>query len=195
MVFVRPTSIALPRPVLVGDSVVLRPPSTLDYEAWADLRDASRKQLTPFEPKWTEDELSRTAFKARLRRYHYEARNDFGHAFFVFDTGGRTLMGGITLSCVRRGVSQSAYVGYWIGSIFTGRGLATAALRRVVDYAFDDLHLHRVEAACMPANTGSIRVLRKNGFLREGLARRYLEIDGAWEDHLQYALLAEDRPA
>lgn len=193
MVFVRPSPFLEPFPVLRGAGVVLRPPTLSDYEAWAEVRAASKAQLTPYEPRWTSDELSRAAFKARLKRYQHETRNDFGHAFFVFDPIDRTLMGGITLSGVRRGVSQSAFVGYWVGTPYTRRGHATAAVRRVVDYAVAELHLHRLEAACMPRNDASLRVLEKAGFVREGLARGYLAIHGAWEDHVLLALLAEDR--
>lgn len=182
-----------PFPVLRGAGVVLRPPTASDHEAWATARAASRAALTPFEPRWTPDELSRTAYKARLKRMQHDMRNDFGHAFFVFDPVTRALMGGISLSGLRRGVSQSAFVGYWMATPYTGRGVATAAVRRIIDYGFEDLRLHRLEAACMPHNAASLRVLEKARFVREGLARGFLEINGAWEDHVLLALLAEDR--
>ena len=178
--------------MLRGAGLLLRPPTPADYDAWADLRAASKPQLTPFEPLWSASELSRAAYKTRMKRYQHEMRSDLGHAFFVFDPLGRTLMGGITLSGVRRGVSQSAFVGYWMGTPFARQGHATAALRRMRDYAFEDLGLHRLEAACMPTNAASLRVLEKVGFMREGLARGYLEIQGAWEDHVLLARLAED---
>lgn len=192
MVFIRPLPILEPFPVLRGDGVLLRPPTIADYDAWAALRAASKLQLTPFEPRWSSNELSRTAYKTRLKRYQHEMRSDLGHAFFVFSPGDRTLMGGITLAGVRRGVSQSAFVGYWMGTPHVGRGHATAALHCIADHAFEDLRLHRLEAACMPTNAASLRVLEKAGFVREGLARGYLEIHGAWEDHVLLARLAGD---
>lgn len=192
MVFIRPALAVEPQPILRGDGVVLRPPAQGDYQAWADLRGASRAELTGFEPRWADDELSRAAFRARLKRYQQDARTDAGYAFFVLDQGTRRLVGGMTLSAIRRGVAQAAVVGYWIGTAETGRGLATAALGRLLRHAFDDLGLHRVEAACMPRNAASLRVLGKCGFEREGLARGYLKIDGCWEDHVLLARIAGD---
>ena len=174
------------------DGIHLRPPHMGDYAAWAELRALSRDHLTPWEPQWTRDELSRDAFRRRVRHYQRELREDLGYAFFLFRDLDDRLLGGITLSNVRRGVTQAAAVGYWIGKPFAGRGLMTKAVSGVVRFAFEELKLHRLEAACMPSNTASIRVLEKNGFQREGLARRYLKINGVWQDHLLYATLADD---
>jgi len=177
---------------LRGYGLVLRPPSPSDYLAWAELRDASRGHLTPWEPKWSRDELSRWAFRRRLRYYQRDQREDLGYAFFIFSSETGELMGGVTLSNVRRGVTQAVALGYWLGERFTGQGNMRHAVRLAVRYAFEDLRLHRVEAACLPSNASSVKVLRSNGFQEEGLARRYLKINGAWSDHLLFALLAED---
>lgn len=174
------------------DGIHLRPPHMGDYAAWAELRALSRDHLTPWEPQWTRDELSRDAFRRRVRHYQRELREDLGYAFFLFRDLDDRLLGGITLSNVRRGVTQAAAVGYWIGKPFARRGLMTKAVSGVVRFAFEELKLHRLEAACMPSNAASIRVLEKNGFQREGLARRYLKINGVWQDHLLYATLADD---
>lgn len=193
MVFIRPALGSDPHPMLRGERVYLRPPVASDYDQWAALRAASRAHLTPFEPQWAGDELSRSSFRLRLKRYHQDARNDLGYAFFILDASAHVLVGGITLSVVRRGISQAAYAGYWTGQAFTGRGHATEALELVVAYAFGGLGLHRVEAVCMPRNLASMRVLEKVGFQREGLARRCLKINGTWEDHALLALVVEDR--
>jgi len=174
------------------DGIHLRPPHMGDYAAWAELRALSRDHLTPWEPQWARDELSRDAFRRRVRHYQRELREDLGYAFFLFRDYDDQLLGGITLSNVRRGVTQAAAVGYWIGKPYAGRGLMTKAVAGIVRFAFEELKLHRLEAACMPSNTASIRVLEKNGFQREGLARRYLKINGVWQDHLLYATLADD---
>lgn len=187
MLFSRPVLNAAPQPTLGGDGIILRSPAAADYNSWAELRGASRDHLCPFEPAWADDELSPASFRYRLKRYQHEARNDQGYSFFVLDPAGRTLLGGISLSGVRRGASQTASVGYWMGAPFCGNGHATAALRRICDYAFAELALHRLEAASMPSNAASLRVLEKAGFEREGLARRYLKINGAWEDHVLLA--------
>jgi [ribosomal protein S5]-alanine N-acetyltransferase len=192
MLFTRPAPTAESQPILLGHGVMLRAPVPPDYEAWARLREASREHLTPFEPMWAEEELSRNSFHYRLKRYQYEARNDLGYSFLVLSRDGRQLVGGISLAIVRRGASQSASVGYWIGAPHTGRGHASASLACLCRYAFNDLSLHRLEAASMPRNAASLRVLEKNGFEREGLARRFLKINGAWEDHVLLARIGGD---
>jgi ribosomal-protein-alanine N-acetyltransferase len=173
-------------PVVKGRNVVLRPPRGGDHEAWAALRRGSYAYLQPWEPTWPEDDLSKAAFKRRLGIYQREMEAGNAWPFFIFTGADRTLAGAITLSNVRRGVAETGTLGYWIGQSFAGRGLATAAVRALVGYAFDDLNLHRVEAACVPTNRASRRVLEKSGFELEGQARAYLKINGAWADHLLF---------
>ena len=175
-----------------GRQVYLRQPAMGDYSAWAELRALSRQHLTVWEPLWTRDELSRSAFRRRLRQYQREMREDQGYAFLVFREGDATLVGGLTISNVRRGVAQSASVGYWMGLPHVRHGYMTDALRAVVPFAFGTLGLHRLEAACLPHNAPSARVLEKAGFRREGTARRYLKINDVWQDHDLYALLQDD---
>jgi ribosomal-protein-alanine N-acetyltransferase len=175
-----------------GRHVYLRQPAMGDYSAWAELRALSRQHLTVWEPLWTRDELSRSAFRRRLRQYQREMREDQGYAFLVFRDGDATLVGGLTISNVRRGVAQSASVGYWMGLPYVRHGYMTDAVRAVVPFAFGTLGLHRLEAACLPHNAPSARVLEKAGFRREGTARRYLKINDIWQDHDLYALLHDD---
>ena len=192
MAFLRSGLIGEAYPVIQGAGVHMRPPTTGDYAAWAELRNRSRDHLMPWEPQWSRDELSRSAFRRRLRHYHREIRDDQGYAFFLFRDGDETLLGGLTLSNVRRGVTQAASLGYWLGQPYVRRGVMTSAVAAVAPFVFDELKLHRLEAACLPHNQASIRVLQQNGFQNEGLARRYLKIDGEWRDHLLFALLADD---
>ena len=177
---------------LKGRTVSLRAPVMGDYAAWAHLRAASRAELEPYEPAWTRDELSRTTFRHRLKHYAREAAQDTGYAYFIFDATDARLCGAVTLSNVRRGVAQTASVGYWIGSDECGRGRMTDALSALAPFAFRTLRLHRLEAGCVPDNRASIRVLEKSGFRHEGLARHYLRIRGAWQDHLLFARLSDD---
>lgn len=177
---------------LRGRGVWLRAPMMGDYAPWAELRALSREHLTPWEPVWQRDELSRSAYRRRVRHYQREAREDLGYAFLIFSDADDQLVGGLTISNVRRGVTQSGIVGYWIGKPHAGRGYMTEAVRASVGFAFDTLHLHRLEAATMPNNLASIRVLEHNGFRREGYARCLLKINGIWEDHVLHALLSED---
>lgn len=178
--------------VIQGRGVWLRPPQVSDYGPWAELRAHSRSHLVPWEPSWPRDDLTKSSYRRRLRHYQREARDDLGYAFLVFEGESDRLMGGVTLSNVRRGVTQSAMLGYWLGLPFAGRGHMTAAVRAVLPHAFETLRLHRIEAAVQPSNTASVGVLRRTGFVEEGLARRYLKINGQWQDHLVFAILAED---
>ncbi len=178
--------------VVRGHGVWLRAPLMGDYAAWAELRTRSREHLTPWEPVWQRDELTRSAYRRRVRYYAREAREDLGYAFLILKDGDDQLLGGLSLSNVRRGVTQAAVLGYWLGLPFVRRGYMTAAVAAIVAYAFEDLRLHRLEAATMRNNMASIRVLERNGFRREGIARRLLKINGAWEDHVLHALVADD---
>lgn len=192
MAFLRSISTVHASPNLRGDRVLLRTPTIGDYSQWAKLREDSRAFLTPWEPVWPADDLTKLAFRRRIRRYLREIKNGTGYPFFVFSPDGETLFGGLTLAQVQRGVTQSAVLGYWMGEVYAGRGFMSSAVRAVVAHAFDTLHLNRVEAACLPHNDASIRLLEKVGFQREGYARKYLCIDGRWQDHLLYGMLRDD---
>jgi len=189
MAFFRTVSFSEPLPTVEGDGVYLRAPQMSDYSEWTTLREASRAFLTPWEPTWPSDDLSRSAFRRRLRRYAEDQRADTSYAFFLFRKSDDALVGGLTLANVRRGVAQAGSLGYWIGEPFSRRGLMTGALLGLVPFAFASLRLHRLEAACIPSNAASIRLLEKMGFAREGYAREYLCINGLWQDHLLFALL------
>jgi len=163
-----------------------------DHAEWAALRGASAAFLRPWEPEWAGDELSRSAFRRRLRYYQRDMRDGSGYAFFLFRIGDSKLLGGITLSNARRGVSQSISIGYWIGAPYSRQGLMTSAVSSVIPFAFDTLGFHRLEAACLPSNVASRKLLENCGFQYEGLARHYLKINGEWQDHLLYAVIADD---
>ena len=176
---------------LAGERVFLRSPERSDYEAWAALRARSRNFLARWEPSWPPDALSRAAFRARLARYAEDWRIDQGYNLFIF-AHDETLIGGVSLSNLRRGVSDTASLGYWVGEPFARQGYMTVALPLVLDFSFDRLRLHRVEAACLPSNIPSRSLLVRAGFQQEGYARQYLCIEGKWQDHLLFAILRED---
>lgn len=183
---------------LGGDSCVeqervyLRPPRQRDWKGWAALRDQSRRFLIPWEPTWAHDALSRAAFRRRIRVYSQELRQGTSHSFLIFRREDHALLGGVTLSNIRRGVAQSGSLGYWIGQPFARQGYMTEALNGTIGFAFDELGLHRIEAACLPSNQASRAVLEKIGFAEEGFAREYLRINGSWQDHRLYAMLKND---
>jgi ribosomal-protein-alanine N-acetyltransferase len=182
-----------PTPVLTGARVVLRPPRGRDFEAWRALRRSSRDFLKPYEPRWTDADLNRQAFGARLVRGRGEARRGTDFSFLVFEkaAAGEELVGGLTISNIRRRAAQFATLGYWMGEQYAGRGLMTEAVGVVLPFFFDALGLHRLQAAFLPHNTASRRVLEKNGFKEEGYAEYYLQIDGKWADHVLFALTRE----
>lgn len=175
-----------------GRGLVLRAPVMTDYAQWSDLREKSRSFLTPWEPIWPADDLTRAGFRRRLRRYAEDILEDRAYPFLIIREEDDVLLGGVTLANVRRGIVQSGTVGYWIGQPFAGHGYMTAALRVLLPTLFGELGLHRIEAACILTNVSSARVLEKCGFSREGLARRYLCINGVWQDHHLFGLLDED---
>ena len=186
MAFFRTINFSDPLPSIVGEGVVLRPPQMTDYSEWATLREQSRAFLTPWEPTWPADDLSRSAFRRRLRRYAEDWRTDQGYAFLVVRSEDDAVVGGLTLANIRRGVAQAGSIGYWMALPYVRRGYMSAAVRAVVPFAFATLRLHRLEAACIPTNAASIRLLENSGFVREGYAREFLCIDGIWQDHLLY---------
>ncbi len=192
MAFFRTVGFAETLPTVDGQGVTLRLPQMAEFEEWVALRSASRDFLTPWEPTWPADDLTRSAFRRRLKRYAEDWRTDQSYAFFVFRKQDNVLLGGLTLANVRRGVAQAGSIGYWLGMRFARRGYMTAAVKAVLPFAFETLRLHRVEAACIPTNTASIRSLEGCGFLREGYARQYLCINGIWQDHLLFARLKEN---
>ncbi|MFA5948974.1 MAG: GNAT family protein [Hyphomicrobium sp.] len=178
--------------ILQGRCVYLRPLQLGDYAAWAELRSQSRAHLVPWEPAWSMDDLTKASFRRRVRHYQKEALDDLGYALLIFETEGARLVGGLTLSHLKRGVTQSATLGYWLGAPYVGRGYMSDAVRAILPYTFETLSLHRIEASVQPTNEASLRVLDRVGFRREGMARGYLKINGQWQDHVLFAMLADE---
>ena len=194
MAFFRTAGLAESMGAVEGDRVALRMPQMSDFPEWAALREESRDFLKQWEPIWPVDDLTRGAFRRRLKRYAEDQRSDQAYSFFIFRKADNVLVGGITLANVRRGVAQAGSIGYWIGEPFAREGMMTDALATLIPFSFATLRLHRLEAACIPTNTASIRLLEKSGFEREGYARQYLCINGIWQDHLLYARIKDDLP-
>lgn len=180
-------------PLLRGKRLSLRAPQPADYPAWYALRRKSQEFLRPYEPRWTEADLGRRLYLARLYRGRQEAAAGTDYTFLIFlgRDGKGELLGGLTISNIRRRAAQFANVGYWMGVGFAGQGFMTEAVGTVLPYVFDTLSLHRLHAAFMPHNQASRRVLEKNGFREEGFAESYLQIDGRWADHVLFGLTRE----
>ena len=171
-------------------SVVLRLPQLEDFDEWVSLRKQSRSFLEPWEPLWTDHEFTWASFRERVRQVEQAAANDTGYFFLIIHRSQGQIMGGINLSNVRRGVAQMGSIGYWMGAEYANRGVMTQAMTAIIDFAFNELALHRLEAACIPSNAPSIALLNRSGFVQEGQARNYLKIAGAWQDHLLFSRTA-----
>lgn len=186
-------SIRQPGPEIRGEGLLLRPPRQNDYAEWQALRRSSRSFLTPFEPRWSEADLSARNFASRVRRNRRDALYGTEFSLMIFTMHGRraTLVGGMTLSNVRRRAFQNVTLGYWMGVEYAGKGIMTRAVALILPFVFDSLGLHRVDAACLPDNAASRRVLSANGFREIGIAENYLQINGEWRDHMLFALTRE----
>ncbi len=182
----------LPRIKVEGPRVYLRPPRRSDQKEWLALRRVSRTFLQPFEPAWAADALTPIAYRRRLRRVQDEWQTEIGYGFLIFAVDDDRMLGGITISNVRRGVVQGASIGYWIGEPHRRQGFMFEAVQLALDYCFRNLDLHRVEAACLLDNDASRNLLEKSGFKLEGIAREYLHIDSKWQDHRIFGLLRTD---
>ncbi|MCF3972872.1 GNAT family N-acetyltransferase [Paracoccus salsus] len=181
------------RPVrLETERIVLRLPAHSDFNAWTALRVESRDFLTPWEPVWSPDHLSRKSFTNRVYWAARASRGGTALPLFLLRRDG-VLLGAITLDNIRRGPAQSGTLGYWIGKPFIRQGYMREAIGALVHHAFTTLDLSRVEAACLPENAASRGVLERSGFKYEGVAQSYLQINGRWRNHVLYANLRGDR--
>ena len=174
--------------------MLLRPLEAKDFPKWQEVRRRNAKWLTRWEPQrlpGTPDVVEDSqAFATRCSARQRERQLGTGYGFGIFVDG--VFAGEINLNSIQRGPFQSCYVGYWIDQAVAGEGYTPEALVIVVRFAFEELHLHRVQAAIVPRNAASRRVVEKLELRDEGTARRYLEIDGVWEDHIRYAITAEE---
>jgi ribosomal-protein-alanine N-acetyltransferase len=180
--------------VLKGRRVTLRPLTVADFSQWQEVRTRCEEWLVKWEPSraaGSPDVVeSRAGFAARCRARDRERQLGAGYGFGVFV--GHRFCGEININAVQRGPFQNAYVGYWVDEACAGEGLIPESVVVVCRHAFEDLALHRLQVAIIPRNHSSRRVMEKLEFREEGVAVRYLEINGAWEDHVRYAITAEE---
>ena len=177
---------------LSGERIFLRPPKRRDALKWQKLRMVSKNFLVPWEPAWDASSCSRRAFIRYFKNSNYLANIDKAYSFLIFKSDDKALLGGINIGNVRRGVAQSASIGYWIGVNYARNGYMIEALRLLIPSLFIDLRLNRIEAATLEDNIASRNLLKKIGFKKEGTLRQYLKINGAWRDHVLYGLLEDD---
>jgi ribosomal-protein-alanine N-acetyltransferase len=180
---------------LVGPRVELRPLKGADFPAWRAVRVRSRDWLEPWEPlpdpaspDPVEDE---EAFRARCGAWERQRHFDSAYGFGMFLRDG-TFIGEVSLGSVQRGPFQSAFVGYWVDAEHAGHGFVPEGVAAILRYGFEEIGLHRIEAAIVPRNSPSRRVVEKLGMREEGIAERFLQIRGTWEDHVRYAMTLEE---
>lgn len=175
------------------ERLYLRAPIQTDYRQWSELRLASKEFLTPWEPTWSPDHLSRKSFSNRVYWSQKNINGGTAIPLFMFRRDDDALVGAITLDNIRHGPAQTATMGYWIGHPFARQGYMTEGLRAMVHYAFNTMDMSRVESACLPENVASRGVLEKCGYKYEGVAQAYIQINGRWRTHVLYAALRADR--
>ena len=175
------------------ERLTLRPPVHADYRAWSGLRQDSADFLIPWEPSWAGDHLTRKAFTNRVYWANRSLTSGSAVPLFIERRSDRVLVGAITLDNIRRGPAQDGTLGYWIGQTYARQGFMREAIDGLVHYAFEELDLSRIQAACLPENKASRGVLEKCGFKYEGVAQSYLQINGRWRNHVLYSNLRSDR--
>ncbi|MEM9140306.1 MAG: GNAT family protein [Pseudomonadota bacterium] len=175
------------------ERMILRPPQQRDYDGWVHLRRESRSFLTPWEPSWSRDHLTLRAFRNRVVWAERSIRQGDALPLLLHSRETGDVVGGLTLSNIRRQPAQAATLGYWVGEPYARQGLMSEALSAVREHAFTVLDLSRLEAACLPENDASRRLLERCQFKYEGVAQAYLQINGRWRNHVLYAALRADR--
>lgn len=170
--------------VLYGNKVFLRAPEFRDWREWSELRKFNMEYLKPWEPEWSPYELERSYFVKRVKFFDKLSNRDKAYSYLIFQNDKNKLIGEININNIQRGVVQSCSIGYWISENKMGLGYMRESISILKDFIFNDLKLHRIEAACLPRNMRSLRTLLKSEFEIEGHAKKYLKINGAWEDHI-----------
>ena len=177
---------------ITGQKVILRPPQYSDWKVWADERKKNKLYLQPWEPLWSINELERSSFVKRVRMFERLSHNDQAYSFLIYKSDNEDFIGEVNISNVQRGIIQSCTIGYWIAKDCEGKGMMSESLELVKEFIFNELKLHRIEAACLPHNIPSLKVLLKNGFIKEGTARKLLKINDKWQDHTVLSFIFDD---
>jgi [ribosomal protein S5]-alanine N-acetyltransferase len=179
---------------LYGKRVLLRPLMVADFPQWSEVRVRNEGWLLRWEPAripgHADPTRDRDAFTARCNARERERQMGAGYGFGIFVDG--VLAGELNINAIQRGPFQNAYVGYWIDEAKAGRGYMPESVVVATRFAFEEIHLHRLQISIIPRNHNSRRVVEKLRYREEGTALRYLEINGVWEDHVRYAITAEE---
>lgn len=178
--------------VLKTPRLCLRPAALDDYQQWRDVRSSNMGFLKPYEPAWPENALEPDIFKRRVQRLNQDWLSDSMYAFLILKNNDGSLIGGININNVTRGAAQYAALGYWLDQAHQRQGYMTEAADAVLEFSFQALKLNRMNAATLPHNHKSRAMLERLGFVEEGFARKYIQINGTRQDHILYGLNADD---
>ena len=179
-------------PAIEGLRLELRSPCPEDYPEWSAVRAENQEFLIPFEPKWADDCLTHGFFMRRLKRQARDFKAGSGRYFFIHHKQSGYIIGGINLNDIKMGAARHASLGYWLAKDYQGQGYMLEAGKLVIDYAFDVLKLRRLNAGCLPDNERSVKLLLRLGFEEEGYAKKYLQINGQWQDHRLFGLVNDN---
>ncbi|MDN4522892.1 GNAT family N-acetyltransferase [Fictibacillus fluitans] len=171
-----------------GSNIYIRPLTGEDSEPLLDLENRNKDFFERFSMSRSDEFYTLDYQQHRIKEFQQRQKNDTGYDFGIFTKEGK-LIGTISLFHVMRGSLQSAFIGYFLDKEQNGKGFTTEAVKLIVEFAFHEVNLHRIEAGVMPHNAGSIRVLEKAGFHIEGMALKNVKINGQWEDHQVLALI------
>lgn len=180
----------------VTPRLLIRPLDIIDFENWVQAHSNMRPPQNQWDmTNWNDESLTKKEFKLLLKKRESQQKQDEQYSFGVFSKDDGVLIGEVNLMDISRGIFQNAYIGYRIYNPHWGQGYATEAVTAATHLGIKNLKLHRLEAAIMPHNKASLKVIKKVGYQKEGLSRRRLLVDNKWEDMLIYALTAEDLKA
>ncbi len=175
---------------LETDRMLLISLDSTDTEQFFDFLVRNKEYFRKWSAQYEENYFSVWYHRAWLESLEQEALNGTQVKFGVYyKTNPNRIIGSVSLSNIIKGIFQSCFLGYRIDENETQKGIATESIKRVIEYAFDELKLHRIEANVMPSNAASIKVVEKLGFINEGLAKNYLKVNGKWEDHYHFVLI------
>ncbi len=175
-------------PCFTTDRLIIQPPAKNDYRDWSKTRQKNEKFLKPFEPKWPKDCLSKEFYYHRLARQAKDRNAGFGAYFFLKHRDTKKIIGGLNLNNIQMGAARHASLGYWLSQDMQGQGYMSEALGEITGHSFEMIGLRRLNAACLPDNERSIKMLLNLGFEEEGYAKNYFEINGRWQDHRLFGL-------
>ena len=181
------------KPIILSERLIIRLPVIADYENWVILRKKSENFLNQWEPEKDFNYYSKNLFVKRVRWAKKNFDLKIVLHFFLFLRSNYQLVGGITLDNIRYGPFQSATLGYWLGEEFSKKGIMTEGLNSLITYANKTVGISRIEAATLPNNLASRRLLENCNFKYEGVGQYYLQIKGKWQHHILYAITFDSR--